>query len=300
MRIRLAVPDAAMSPDVLDAALEAVTRTNEHLLKSGAVPHADEAIAAGVKWQPEPPGDEHFDHAAKVIKRGFGDCDDLAPYKAASLRITGEDPDAQAIVLRSGPKRWHAVVARSDGSIDDPSADAGMYEYHAPIQPRLHGDFGKINIATKQVAGVWCSRVDVPWKGSNAALSGHGFGSDVSEAIVNAIEGPALIGDAAGVIEPEHAGKLCVIHGVLCGDDLDGIAHAVRRHLTPQQFRAAAHAALQHGPSAALIHKLRASQHHAQGDELEGVEEVVGDVLGHWAGDVNVARHHSRIAGFYQ
>jgi hypothetical protein len=261
MRIRLAVPDAATNPDVLDAALEAVTRTNEQLIADGTVPTAQEAIASGVKWKPEPPGDEHFDNAARVASRGWGDCDDLAPYHAASLRVTGEDPEARATVIRTGPKRWHAVVERSDGTVDDPSADAGMYEYHAPLQPKLRGPDGHINIATKQVNGVWCARCDVPWVSSNVAVSGHGLGEDRSDAIIGALEGPTTLGAYTGVIDGEHVAKLAVIHGVLCGEDPDAVYGLVKRRLTPKQFRAAAQSAMRMGPSAAAIRRIRESRH---------------------------------------
>ncbi len=257
MRIRLAVPDAATNPDVIDAALEAVTRTNEQLIRDGRVPTAAEAIAAGVKWRPEPPGDEHFDNAARVASRGWGDCDDLAPYHAASLRVTGEDPEARATVIRTAPKRWHAIVERSDGSFEDPSAEAGMYEYHAPVQPMLKGPKGHINIATKQVNGVWCARCDVPWAHKAHAVSGHGIGEDRGDAIISALEGPTLLGAYAGVIEPEHVAKMAVVHGVLCGDDIESIYGAVRRRMTPQQFRRAASMAMRMGPSAAAIRQVR-------------------------------------------
>jgi hypothetical protein len=124
MRIRLAVPEEHASPDVVDAALEAVTRTDEQLLASGKVPPF--SPDTGVRWRPEPMGDEHFDNASIVLGRGWGDCDDLAPWRAASLRHSGEDPGAFARVIPSGPSTYHAVVQRSDGSLDDPSVAAGM------------------------------------------------------------------------------------------------------------------------------------------------------------------------------
>jgi hypothetical protein len=126
MRVQVAIPEAHVDAPVLDAALESVTRLNESLLKEGAVPTAKELIARGAQWKPEPPGEEHFDHGATIAKRGHGDCDDWAPLHAASLRHTGEDPGAKARVYRSGPKRWHAIVERSNGAIDDPSRWAGM------------------------------------------------------------------------------------------------------------------------------------------------------------------------------
>lgn len=125
MRINVAVPEAHITPEVLDAALEGVTRLDESLLHAGVVPTFRDAVQR-VRWKPEPPGQEHFDHAALVLHRGHGDCDDLAPWEAASLRATGADRGARAVVKQVGPKRWHAVVRKSDGRIIDPSAAAGM------------------------------------------------------------------------------------------------------------------------------------------------------------------------------
>ncbi len=131
MRVKLAIPEQHLTDaerkDALDAALESVTRATEPLVARKLVPTAMTAIRAGkLKWKPEPPGDEHFDLPFTTLARGWGDCDDLAPHHAASLRATGEDPGARAIVQKSGPNRWHAVVERSSGSIDDPSRAAGM------------------------------------------------------------------------------------------------------------------------------------------------------------------------------
>lgn len=218
MRVRVAVPDAATGPEVLESMLEAVTRTNEVLLDKGRVPLASEAIAAGVRWKPEPPGDEHFDHAATVVARGWGDCDDLAPYQAASLRVTGEDPGARATVIKSGPKRWHAIVERSDGSIDDPSADAGMYEYRRPIQPKLAGSRnGMIAVATKPVCGVWAARVDAPWRNSDCALSGHCFAKYRGDAVAGALEGVATVGLPSGALQKDIGKRVIALHKILHG-----------------------------------------------------------------------------------
>lgn len=234
MRIRLAVPDVAMGPEVLDTALEAVTRTNERLIHEDKVPLASEAIQKhGVKWKPEPPGDEHFDHALTVMKRGWGDCDDLAPYGAASLRVTGEDPGARAVVMRSGPKKWHAVVERSDGSVWDPSADAGMYEYKAPIQPLLRGPAGKANISTRKVGGVWAARCDVPWRGSKCAISSHAAHPDRTRAVRQAVMGACIVGDSSGAVDP------AVLHRLAQLDELlRGVPPALVRRACAEYLRA--------------------------------------------------------------
>ena len=126
MRIRISVPDELITDDVVAPVLEAVTRLNEKLIETGQSPTSHDLVDAGVKWRPEPPGDEHFDHGATLASRGWGDCDDWAPLHAATLRTTGEDPEATAHIVPSGPHTFHAIVQRSDGRIDDPSVAAGM------------------------------------------------------------------------------------------------------------------------------------------------------------------------------
>ena len=234
MRIRLAVPDHNISADIVDHALEAVTRTNERLIEEGRVPLADEAIRRGVKWQPEPPGDEHFDHALTVVKRGHGDCDDLAPYKAASLRVTGEDPDARATIIPSGKNKWHAIVERSDGSIDDPSADAGMYEYRPKgmgIQPKLKGGVRTPTIHTTNVHGTWVARCDAPWQQSDYALSSHAAHPNKVAAVRRAIMGAAIVGDASGAVHPVHLERMAALDELLKGVPPQHVLQACREYL---------------------------------------------------------------------
>jgi hypothetical protein len=130
MRVKISVPEEHVSADVLEPALESVTRLNEQLIANGTVPPWTPDLAAHVRWKPEPWGDEHFDHAATALGRGWMDCDDAAPWKAASMRATGEDPGARAVLVPSGPETWHALVQRSDGSLmqgdEDISVQAGM------------------------------------------------------------------------------------------------------------------------------------------------------------------------------
>lgn len=140
MRIRVSVPDEHANPHVINAALEAVTRLDESMIRSGQSPTSHQLVASGAKWRPEPPGDEHFDHGGTIKARGWGDCDDWAPLHAATLRASGEDPGAKAIVVPSGPDTYHAIVQRTDGSLDDPSIAAGM----KPIRSgKVGGDDGE-------------------------------------------------------------------------------------------------------------------------------------------------------------
>lgn len=183
MRVNVAIPEAHVSKPVLDAALEAVTRLNEQMIAKGDSPTSHQLISAGAIWKPEPPGQEHFDHGGILSKRGDGDCDDWAPLHAATLRVTGADPGARAVVRKSGPKRWHATVIRSDGTEDDPSLKAGMPGPARTVGargawlPMMRGSVHGVNgayINTPQLAlrpladshgeiESWQARSDLPW-----------------------------------------------------------------------------------------------------------------------------------------
>lgn len=222
MRVNVAIPEAHVSRPILDAALEATTRLDESLLKKGVVPPFRTAVNA-VRWKPEPPGDEHFDHAAVVLGRGWGDCDDLAPWHAASLRVTGEDPGAKAFVKRSGPNRWHAVVQRSNGKVDDPSKEAGMGRTngvlggHLPLMMRPRaGVVGGTYVARPQLAlrpvvdrtgevEAWQARADLPWhwipgrSPNDVAMVSLHASPVSSQAVTGACEGLINIGEANDV-----------------------------------------------------------------------------------------------------
>lgn len=248
MRINVGVPEANVSKPVLDAALEAVTRLNESLLADKSVPLAETGIRRGVIWKPEPEGDEHFDHAGVVMRRGWGDCDDLAPWQAASLRHTGEDPDAMAVVKRSGPHRWHAIVRRGDGSIEDPSKWAGMGQPHPtrgatlplmsmPGVDTVSGEYiVRPNIALRQVRDntAWQARTDLPWhwrdkmndspRPTDYAMVALHSDPVASTALVGAIEGACKLGIAAGFAHPDHIRRLAAIADTCEGVRYDEIA----------------------------------------------------------------------------
>ena len=230
MRINVAVPEEHVSSDVINAALEATTRLDEKLIRQGAVPTFKRAKDR-VRWQPEPPGDEHFDHAGVVMKRGWGDCDDLACWHAASLRMTGQDRGAHAIVKQVGPKRWHAVVRRSDGHIEDPSRAAGMPGQGsaqisgAILPPMVHHSVVGTFVERPQLAvrpsfdragqqEAWEARTDLPWhwmpgktKSDIAMVSLH-KAPTANQAICGSIRGALRIGENDDPYSPENLQRL--------------------------------------------------------------------------------------------
>lgn len=259
MRLNIAVPEEHVKKPVLDAALESVTRLNESLIKGGTIPHFRTALNR-VRWRPEPFGSEHFDHAATVLSRGWGDCDDLAPWHAASLRASGQDPGAKAIVKRSGPKLWHAVVQRSNGTIDDPSREAGMRSRtasraatipHLPSQG-VSGDEGLFPTLAMRpkfdgsgaIVG-WDGRADIPWHhspadwGDTPAMVALHSAPLASQAIVGALRGAVRTNDlieladqqtldlADGIADAFEGADWSELAGLYGEEAADGIAEVV-------------------------------------------------------------------------
>ena len=106
--------------------LEALTTVNHIFLQSHNVPAL---YKSGVRYQNEPKEwpNEHFDSVPVVLKRGWGDCDDLAPWRCAELRALGERAKIRIQWKRLPAGRlFHIVVRRENGSIEDPSAILGM------------------------------------------------------------------------------------------------------------------------------------------------------------------------------
>ena len=106
----------------MEAALEGLTALNAAIIAGHGLPDVYEA---GVRYRRERPGRERWLNAAETFALGYGDCEDLATWRAAWLRVHHAEP-ARAIPIPGGPGTIHIVVQRADGSIEDPSADLGM------------------------------------------------------------------------------------------------------------------------------------------------------------------------------
>lgn len=186
MRIRLTLPKEHVDEDTLGRALEASTAVAQKQLQTGTIPPLEDAIEQGlVKWKPEPAsqGFEGFDLPKDVLARGWGDCDDLAAWWAAELRESGADPDAMPIVYQSGKNRWHAIVQRGNGDLDDPSQWAGMGKPGSPlpVTDPMHRDQGGFStVGFKRLpSGAAKARWDVPLYRS---ATGHVVGVAIERA----------------------------------------------------------------------------------------------------------------------
>lgn len=203
MRIRLAIPDRLVTPEALEAALEATSLANEQAILRGEVPPLTEAIKKGVRWKPEPFTDgEHFDLAHQVTARKWGDCDDLAPWLTGELRATGQDPGAVSRVYKSGPDRWHVVTQTSDGEILDPSKWAGMGKKSAQVSGGVHAvtarpfaRMGEGALCCVPHNGHYWSRVDLPFPGAAGHIASHSRARSPEESLYRAISGAIACGE---------------------------------------------------------------------------------------------------------
>lgn len=137
----------------LQIALEGMTKINEwHIARSvkraakgqsgGVIPPL---YASGVIYKEDPPGEENWKDCYAIMKDGHGDCDRLAAWRAAELRVAGIAAEAvlkwqwipRAVMIGTGyparllgnaPGVWmvHCLVRFPDGSVEDPSKILGM------------------------------------------------------------------------------------------------------------------------------------------------------------------------------
>lgn len=88
---------------------------------------------SGVRYEREPWTDrEEFADILTVLKRGWGDCDDLAAWRVAELQEAGEKADVRiywrpkAYFSPQKPMMMHVQVRRGSGAIEDPSRFLGL------------------------------------------------------------------------------------------------------------------------------------------------------------------------------
>lgn len=106
--------------------LESLVNINRMLLRRNK--NIPPLYKAGVRYVREQ-GTEIWQDCLKILKRGIGDCEDLACWRVAELRNNGKvatpyirytiDPTTKTYV-------YHVMVLRGDGSLEDPSKRLGM------------------------------------------------------------------------------------------------------------------------------------------------------------------------------
>jgi hypothetical protein len=124
--------DPAQIATVARYFLRGVIQANRLLLRAGLVPTL---YGSGVRYRPEPwgKGIEEFADALTVVRRGWGDCDDLSPWRVAELQEAGDEKADCKISWKTRvgadgkPFRGFHVSARhGDGRVEDVSRYLGM------------------------------------------------------------------------------------------------------------------------------------------------------------------------------
>ncbi|MEW6713162.1 MAG: hypothetical protein AB1403_25300, partial [Candidatus Riflebacteria bacterium] len=94
-------------------------KTNLDVIKRHGLPLL---YSAGVKYQPEFMT-ENWQDAEETYIKGFGDCEDLAAWRAAELQLSGVNayPDIIHKPTKHNSKNYHAIVRLPNGKIEDPS-----------------------------------------------------------------------------------------------------------------------------------------------------------------------------------
>lgn len=114
--------------DDVQALVTATQFLDEHQIRRGRIGHI---YTTGVRYRREEhetlPGVERVQTAEEAGAMGDGDCDDLAPWLAASRRVL-EGVNARAKAVESPGIGYHVVVEYPDGRIEDPSARLGMLD----------------------------------------------------------------------------------------------------------------------------------------------------------------------------
>lgn len=117
--VRYAPPD-----QVADTRLdgESLRRVAAALKAEGATEHQRGAVLRYLC------GVEEFLDCGAILKRGCGDCNELAPWRVAELWRVGVAARPVLTKRRTADGGWsyHAAVAHPDGTLEDPSVLLGM------------------------------------------------------------------------------------------------------------------------------------------------------------------------------
>lgn len=121
--------DLALSLDVMYELVNAAARINLRILR--AYPHTPPLYLSGVVYREEPPGEEDWKDCLGCLHDGWGDCDDLAPWRIAEHWRNGVAafPAFRWMIDGNGKQKYHILVGLPGGHPpEDPSARLGMKE----------------------------------------------------------------------------------------------------------------------------------------------------------------------------
>ena len=88
-------------------------------------PETPDLYASGVRYREQPLGVERFKPIPLILAQGNADCDQLAPWRAAELRVR-HGVKAMPEVKQMGRALYHVFVRLPNGQAEDVSAHLGM------------------------------------------------------------------------------------------------------------------------------------------------------------------------------
>ena len=88
-------------------------------------PRTPDLYRSGVRYASQPRGIERFKPIPVILQGGTADCDQLAPWRAAELRVR-RGIKAVPEVRQMEANLFHVFVRLPNGRVEDPSAWLGM------------------------------------------------------------------------------------------------------------------------------------------------------------------------------
>ncbi len=121
-----AVIDSDAKERILEHLLEALVRADMEYLR--VCPTAPALYESGVVYEAEPEDREHWQDIPETLGVGNGDCEDLACWRIAELRVRANERATPYITWRDLDDRrvYHVAVHRVGGEVEDPSRLLGM------------------------------------------------------------------------------------------------------------------------------------------------------------------------------
>jgi hypothetical protein len=119
--------DRQIAHKCIEHCLRALTLIDEMYLR--AHPEVPPLYTTGVRYEEEPPGQEDWQDVRTTLKKGVGDCEDLACWRAAELRVRDGVDAWPTYLWRARPRGgmlYHIQTEYPDGRVEDPSRRLGM------------------------------------------------------------------------------------------------------------------------------------------------------------------------------
>jgi hypothetical protein len=111
---------------VLRLMMEALIAANIAYLRLH--PDTPRLYESGVRYEEEPGTQDDWNDIPETLSLGVGDCEDLAAWRIAELRVAGELAAIPRVTVFTEGRRvtYHVAVRRAAGAIEDPSRELGM------------------------------------------------------------------------------------------------------------------------------------------------------------------------------